>query len=161
MTRLFLAVAAVAALLASTGAPAARSTSRPCTASETRGVVVEFVRAWTAGDLKAIRRLVAPEPHFLNVTVAPPGARAGHYGTDRRSLPAYIARRHGKHDRLSIATFRFHGSDLRGTERYGHFEFTATRDADDWASNFSHERRGKGAIVCNLSRPALALFVLG
>jgi hypothetical protein len=161
MMRLTLALSAMAALLATTGAPAARAPSRPCTAAETRGVVVVFARAWTVGDLDAVRRIAAPEPHFRWVSVGPPGARFGSHATDRRSLPTYIARRHAVHDRLTIRKFRFHGSDLRGAERFGHFEFRATRTADDWPDGVDHYRTGKGAIICNLDHPVLAVFSLG
>jgi hypothetical protein len=161
MTRFVLVVATLTALAATAGSPAARTPSRPCTAAETRGAVLAFARAWTAGNLDAVRRIVAPEPHFRWISAGPPGARFGNHATDRRSLPAYIARRHTVHDRLTIEKFRFHGSDLRGTERFGHFELRATRDADDWPPELDHLRSGKGAIICNLGRPVVAVFSLG
>src|SRR5512132_2467581 len=154
-------LAAVVALLPTGGTPAASSPSRACTAAETRAVVLAFARAWTAGDLDAVRRLAAPEPHFRWVSAGPPGARFGSHATDRRSLPGYIARRHARNDRLVVRMFRFHGSDLRGTERFGHFELRATRDADDWPAGLDHWRTGKGAIICNAGPPVLAVFSLG
>jgi hypothetical protein len=152
---------AVGALLATTGAPAARSPSRPCTRTETRAVVFAFARAWTQGDLAAVERIAAPEPHFRWVSAGPPGSRFNASASYRPSLAGYIGRRHARHDRLTITTFRFHGSDLRGQERFGHFEFTATRDADDWPEGLGHTRPGKGAIICNLDHPVLAVFSLG
>jgi hypothetical protein len=95
------------------------------------------------------------------VSAGPPGSRFNASASYRPSLAAYIARRHARHDRLIVTSFRFNGSDLRGLERFGHFEFTATRNADDWPDGQSHERSGKGAIICNLDRPALAVFSLG
>ena len=161
MRRSPLVLAAAAALLATTASPAARSPSQPCTAAETKAVLVAFARAWTTGDLDAIGRIAAPEPHFRWVSAAAPGPRFNANAFDRRSLPAYIARRHAQHDRLTIRKFRFHGSDLRGAERFGHFEFRATRTADDWPDALDHYRTGKGAIICNLDRPMLAVFSLG
>jgi hypothetical protein len=160
--RLVLAVAAAAVLVTSAGAPAARSPSAPCARGETRAVVGAFVRAWTQGDLATIRRLAAPEPHFRWVSSGRPGLRAGPSAFDRRSLAAYIARRHALHERLTITSFRFNGSDLRGKERFGHFALWVARDADDWPAAWSnHAKSGKGAIICNLDRPMLAVFSLG
>jgi hypothetical protein len=163
MTRLALAICLVAAAatapFAATGAPSVRT--RPCTARETRAVVFAFATAWTRGDTAALDRLVAPEPHFRWVSTGPPGARLGAHAFDRRELRSYIGRRHARHDRLTMRWFRFNGSDLRGAERFGHFEFTAVRDADDWPLALDHLRHGKGAIVCSLAKPALAVWSLG
>jgi hypothetical protein len=158
--RLSLLLVAIALPLAA-APPSGPATPRPCTARETRAIVVAFATAWTDGDLDAIRRLAAPEPHFRWVSAGPPGARFGHHATNRRSLAGYIARRHARNDRLAVRKFRFHGSELRGTERFGHFEFRATRDADDWPAGRDHWRAGKGAIICNLGPPVLAVFSLG
>jgi hypothetical protein len=133
----------------------------PCTAGETRSVVFAFARAWSRGDTAAVERIVAPEPQHRWVSAGVPGLRAGSAAFNRRSLRAYIVRRHAQHDRLRLTSFKFNGSDLRGADGFGHFEFTAVRRADDWPDGLAHLRAGKGAIVCTLSRPMLAVWSLG
>jgi hypothetical protein len=123
--------------------------------------VFAFARVWNAGDATAVARLVAPEPQYRWVSVGPPGGRSGPSAFSRGSVGVYILARHAQHDRLTMRSFRFNGSDVRGRDVFGHFEFVATRNADDWPAALDHVRPGKGAIVCNLSRPMLAVWSLG
>ena len=118
-------------------------------------------RTWTRGDVTAISRLVAPEPHFRWVSASPPGGRSGARAFDRHSLGAFIRARHTQHERLTLTSFKFNGSDLRGKEGFGHFEFQATRLSDDWPASMDALRSGKGAIICTLARPMLAVWSLG
>jgi hypothetical protein len=62
---------------------------------------------------------------------------------------------------LTLQSFKFNGSDLRGTEGFGHFEFEAIRLSDDWPANMDSLRIGKGAIICTLARPMIAVWSLG
>jgi hypothetical protein len=133
----------------------------PCTAAQTRRVVTAFMRAWTRGDTTASERLVAPEPLFRWVSVGWAGRRLGGRASDRATLRTYLAARYRKHDRLELRSFRFNGSDVREQHRYGHFGLTAFRDADDWPSGLGHIRPGKGAIICILPQPVIAVFSLG
>jgi hypothetical protein len=133
----------------------------PCTAAQTRTVVFAFARAWSRGDVVSVRRLVAPEPQFKWVSAGRPGVRSGARAFARGSLGSYIAARSTRHDRLDITRFRFNGSDVRADGGYGHFEFDAARTSDDWPTGLEHLRPGKGAIVCTLSRPMLAVWSLG
>jgi hypothetical protein len=133
----------------------------PCTAAETRGVAFGFARAWTRGDATAINRLAAPEPHFRWVSASPPGGRSGPRAFDRPSLGAFIRARHAHHERLTLKSFTFNGSDLRGKEGFGHFEFEATRLSDDSPASMDTLRSGKGAIICTLARPMIAVWSLG
>lgn len=57
--------------------------------------------------------------------------------------------------------FKFNGSDVCQGHGYGygHFEFDAARDANDWPVELSHERPGKGAI-CTLRPPVIAVLSL-
>jgi hypothetical protein len=87
--------------------------------------------------------------------------RSGDAAFSRTSLRAYFANRAFRHDRLVIKRFRFNGSDVREDGGYGHFEFDVLRTSDDWPSGTPHLRPGKGAIVCTLSRPMLAVWSLG
>lgn len=132
-----------------------------CTAAVTIATARDFARAWTRGDAAAIVRLTAPEPHYRWVSAGEPGLRAGSRAFDRRSLPAYIRLRHGQHDRLRLTRVKFNGSDTRMGAAYGHFEFDALRAADDWPAGLDHVRHGKGAIVCSLGRPVVAVWSLG
>jgi hypothetical protein len=138
-----------------------RAVTGPCTAIDTRAVVVAFARAWSSGDVVAINRLVAPEPQFKWISAGPPGSRFGASAFARGSLRHYIAMRAVQHDRIDIKRFRFNGSDLREDGGYGHFEFDAARTSDDWPPGAQHLRHGKGAIVCTLSRPMLAVWSIG
>lgn len=133
----------------------------PCTAAQTRSLVYAFARAWSRGDVDAVDQLVAPEPQFKWVSAGRPGSRFSPAATYRPSLRAYILRRHGKHDRLVMRSFKFNGSDLRGSDGFGHFVFAAIRLSDDWPDGLAHKRPGKGAIVCTLSTPAIAVWSLG
>jgi hypothetical protein len=133
----------------------------PCTAQQTRAVVVAFASAWSRGDVAAIERLVAPEPQFKWISAARPGSRFSPQAYSRASVGAYIARRAAHHDRIAIKRFQFNGSDVRDDGGYGHFEFDVIRTSDDWPTGTPHLRTGKGAIVCTLPRPVLAVWSLG
>jgi hypothetical protein len=133
----------------------------PCSAAQTRAVVFAFAGAWSRGDVASVSRLVAPEPQFKWVSAGRPGVRSGARAFARGSLRSYIAARATQHDRLGIKRFRFNGSDVRADGAYGHFEFDAARTSDDWPPGLEHLRPGKGAIVCTLSRPMLAVWSLG
>lgn len=144
------------------GAGASAAADGPCSAADTRSVAFAFARAWTRGDVAAIKRLVAPEPHFRWVSAAPPGGRNGARAYDRSTLGAFIRARHAQHERLTLKSFTFNGSDLRGTEGFGHFEFEAARLSDDRpAPGKDALRAGKGAIICTLARPMIAVWSLG
>ena len=138
-----------------------RAATGPCTAQQTRAVVVAFARAWSQGDASAVNRLVAPEPQFKWISFGPPGSRFGARAFARGSLRSYVAARATRHDRLEIKRVRFNGSDVRADGGYGHFELDAVRWSDDWPTGEPHRRPGKGAIVCTLSRPLLAVWSLG
>jgi hypothetical protein len=164
MARTLLHVIAGAVLVAGISSVSARPSAAevgPCTAAETRQVAFAFARAWTRGDLKAIDRLVAREPHFRWVSAGPPGMRSGSRAFDRRSLAAFIRARHAQHERLALTHFHFNGSDVRGTEGFGHFEFAALRLSDDASAVGDIHRVGKGAIICTLERPMIAVWSLG
>jgi hypothetical protein len=153
--------AAFFAAAAPAGAGTAAAADGPCSASDTRGVAFAFARAWTRGDVAAIGRLVALEPHFRWVSAAPPGGRSGARAFDRSTLGAFIRARHVQHERLTLKSFKFNGSDLRGTEGFGHFEFEAVRLSDDRPAGADTLRAGKGAIICTLARPMIAVWSLG
>lgn len=161
MTRTLQLAVLAAFVLAGASARSAGAAVGPCTAAETRAVVFAFARAWTRGDVTAINRLVAPEPHFRWVSASPPGGRSGPRASDRPSLSAFIRARHAHHERLTLKSFKFNGSDLRGKEGFGHFEFEATRVSDDWRASMDTLRSGKGAIICTLARPMIAVWSLG
>ena len=161
VVQLALLVVFVVAGAAGASARPAAAAIGPCKQDETRRTAFEFARAWTRGDVAAINRLVAPEPHFRWVSASPPGGRSGPRAFDRPSLGAFIRVRHAQHERLTLTSFKFNGSDLRGTEGFGHFEFKATRDSDDWPAEMDTLRVGKGAVICTLARPMIAVWSLG
>jgi hypothetical protein len=155
------AVATNAVIPAIPAAVASSDAYAPCTATQTRGVIGRFLKAWTRGGSAAIDRLVVREPLFRFVSVARPGARIGGRAFDRSTLTRYFRARHRQHDRVVLRSFRFHGSDLRGRHWYGHAELELTRDADDWPADLEHLRSVKSAIICSLKRPGIAVFSLG
>jgi hypothetical protein len=161
MIRRSICLIALAAGGACASAGSVEATAGPCKATETRAVVFAFARAWARGDVTAVNRLTAPEPQFKWVSAAPPGGRAGPRAFDRRTLGSFIRARHAQHERLTLKSFKFNGSDLRGTDGFGHFEFVATRQSDDWPAGTDTIRKGKGAIVCTLARPMIAVWSLG
>jgi hypothetical protein len=141
--------------------PSAAGAEGPCAGAQTRTVAFNFARAWTRGDIAAVNRLVAAEPHFRWVSAGPPGMRTGNQAFNRRSLAQFIRGRHSQHERLTLTSFKFNGSDLRGTEGFGHFEFEAQRNSDDRPATTEIDRIGKGAIICTLPRPMIAVWSLG
>jgi hypothetical protein len=161
IVQLAVMVAFVVAGAASASARPAVAASSPCKQAETRRTAFAFASAWTRGDVTAINRLVAPEPHFRWVSASPPGGRSGRRAFDRPSLGAFIRGRHAQRERLTLSKFKFNGSDLRGTEGFGHFEFEATRVSDDQPADTDTLRVGKGAIICTLARPMIAVWSLG
>jgi hypothetical protein len=148
-----------AIVAAGAGAGTSVAAAGPCSAADTRSVAFAFARAWTRGDVTAIKRLVAPEPHFRWVSAS--RARSGARAYDRASLGAFIRARHAQHERLTLKRFKFNGSDLRGTEGFGHFEFDVIRLSDDRPPGSDTLRAGKGAIICTLARPMIAVWSLG
>ncbi|MFL5952483.1 MAG: hypothetical protein ACJ76I_00035 [Gaiellaceae bacterium] len=154
--------AVLAAIAVAGGGSASDAAVGPCTATETHSVAFAFARAWTRGDVAAVSRLVAPEPYFRWVSAAsPPGGRSGPRAFDRYSLSGWIRARHAHHEQVTLTSFKFNGSDLRGKEGLGHFEFEATRSSDDWPPGMDTLRAGKGAIICTLARPMIAVWSLG
>jgi hypothetical protein len=159
-----LRLATLVAVIVAVAGGAARSgdaAGRLCTASETHRVAAAFVRAWNRGDAAVLTSIVAPEPHFRWVSAGPPGIRSGSQAFDRSSLGRFIRTRHSRGDHLTLTRFTFNGSDRRGSEVFGHFEFEAVRAADDWPADTEAVRHGKGAIICSLDRPMLAVWSLG
>lgn len=165
MLKPFLMIVLVVAALTSSTAGAESSSATapggPCKASETRVLVFAFARARTAGNVAEANRLVAPEANYRWVSAGPPGERSGSRAFDRSSLGAFIRARHAQHERLTIKSFKFNGSDLRGSEGFGHFEFKALRKSDDRPIGADPLRVGKGAIICTLDRPMIAVWSLG
>lgn len=173
LKRTVITVLVAAALTSATaGADSSSATAAaapgPCKAAETRAVVFAFARAWTVGNVAAANRLVAPEPHFRWVGAGPPGGRSGPRAFDRYSVGAFVRARHMHHERITVTSFKFHGSDLRGEESdlrgkegLGHFEFKAIRLSDDQPTGADPLRPGKGAIICTLARPMIAVWSIG
>jgi hypothetical protein len=132
-----------------------------CTAAVTIATVREFTRAWSRGDVAAAMQLVAPEPHFRWVSSGRPGPRYSPAASNRASLAAYLRGRARRHDSVVVRTIRFNGSDVRDGASYGHFALTARRTSDDWPAGLPHVREAKGAVVCSLDHPVVAVFSIG
>jgi hypothetical protein len=123
-----------------------------CTARETRTAVRRFVAEFNRGDLRALDRRFAPAERFEWYSTSAPGERFNDAAKDRATLIPYLKARHAKHERLTLRSLKYNGA---GESKYGNFEFTLTRRADDLrAAPYS----GKGAAWCH-RRAADELFV--
>jgi hypothetical protein len=143
---------ASAALLVSLSGPAVAQTEPPkrCTAVEVRTLVVRFIRAFNAGDLKRLDRLFARKPDFRWYSTDAPGRRLGGAAYSRATLIPYFARRHRLGERLKLRSFRFNGNSGLSGDTYGNFEYGLIRSADDLSPTRYY---GKGASRCYRARP--------
>ena len=147
-----LAALGVIALLAASSSPAA--SSRDCTASEGRLLVVGFIRAFDAGRTTRLDRLFATEPAFQWYSTGKPGARLGRAAYDRSTLMRYFAARHRRGERLRLL-WMSRGGNANG---YFHFGFHLLRQARDLPPT-AYE--GKGAAVCSESGARIAVWSVG
>jgi hypothetical protein len=147
-----LAALGVIALVAASGSPAA--SSRDCTPSEGRQLVVGFVRAFNAGNTVRLDRLFASEPAFQWYSTGKPGARLGRAAYDRSTLMRYFAARHRRGERLRLL-WMSRGGNANG---YFGFGFHLLRQARDLRPT-AYE--GKGAAVCSESGARIAVWSVG
>jgi hypothetical protein len=143
---------ASAALLVSLSGPTVAQAEAPkrCSGVEARTLVVRFIRAFNAGDLRRLDRLFAREPDFRWYSTDGPGVRTGGAAYDRSTLIRYFARRHRLGERLKLRSFRFNGNSGAGGDTYGNFEYGLIRRADDLPPTRYY---GKGAARCYRTRP--------
>lgn len=144
------------ALAAGLALPQPAASAR-CDPAGARALVARFVRAYDAGDLAALDRLVARGPAFRWYSSNAPGTRVGAAAYRRDTLRGYFARRHAVGDRLTLV--RLH---LFVSGGYAQFNFDARRRADDAFGGRTFSTSGKGAAVCRDGKLGpIAVFSLG
>jgi hypothetical protein len=116
-----------------------------CDVAAAAGALRRFTRAFTSGDLRALDALFGRE-RFAWYSSGAPGARFSPAAERRATLLRYFAARHRMHDRLRLVSYRFNGYEEARV--LGHFEFRATRQADDSPGGREQEIVGKGALDC-------------
>jgi hypothetical protein len=122
-----LAIGALAIPVVSFGGTPSAPAAAGCPAATQVQLVRSLVDAFNAGNVRALNRLVAPEPPFQWFSAIGPDARLGKKAENRATLGAYIRRRHRHHDHLTLVRF---GS----TDDQGRIDLTLLikRRADDY-----------------------------
>lgn len=136
------------------GGPRAAEAERGCTATDVRGVVLRFVRAFNDGDVATLDGVFARAGEFHWYTVDDPARPRDLGAEDRSALLRYLGRRHRAGERLRLVSFAFNGNNAS----YGHFEFEVDRSAGDLATT---RYDGKGAVVCTDGPPRIAAWAMG
>jgi hypothetical protein len=95
----------LAAALAARAGPAPTTSSARCPATTQVQLVRSLVAAFNAGNVRAVNRLVAPEPAFQWFSAIGPDERLGKQAEDRSTLGDYVRRRHRRHDHLTLVGF--------------------------------------------------------
>ncbi len=147
-------VGAVIGLFLLTAVGCGRSAHLPsgtCSAAETKRIVHGVVRALNTGDVRTLNRLVARAPKFQWFSAPGPQARLGPAAYRRSTLPAYVRRRHRRHERLVI--LRLGTSD----QADGNFGLVIVRQARDYPRRVVD---AKGKVDCT-STPYLVAWSVG
>lgn len=101
-------------------------------------VVTDFVRSFNGGDFARLDRIFAKDDEgFQWYSTSGPGQRLRAEAYRRSTLIQYFRRRHTRHERLQLRSFRHNGG--------GNFEYALVRRADDVPRARYH---GKGAALC-------------
>lgn len=127
---------------------------RDCSLGEARLLVLNFVRAFNAGNRRQLDRIFAREPAFQWYSTGKPGQRLGREAENRSTLIRYFELRHRMRERLELLSFI--GGQTPGGE-FG-FSFHILRQARDL-----HPRvlQGKGALFCASSRNRIIVWSNG
>jgi hypothetical protein len=142
------AALALASLSASPPAQAA-----PCRSDATKRVVVQFLRAFNAGDIRSADRFFAAIGVFRWYSTTSPGTRRGQAAYRRETLRPYLESRAQARERLQLVRFRFSGVD--GGSSLGHFSGSVRRSARGLTPRTFLLR---GAAECASGDPLLVLW---
>jgi hypothetical protein len=105
-----------------------------CTPQGVAVLMRALIRAWNAGNARAVDRLFAPTPAFKWFSMGGPEDRRGKDAEKRSTIRAFVRKRHRRHDRMTLVMVQ------------GNVHFYVRRRADDY-----HPRNlieGKGAAIC-------------
>jgi hypothetical protein len=137
--------------LVSSSVPAADAA--PCRADATKRVVVQFLQAFNAGDIRSADRFFAAIGVFRWYSTTAPGTRRGRVAYRRETLRAYLESRARARERLQLLRFRFGGVD-RGSA-LAHFNGSLRRSARGVTPRTFLLR---GAAECASGDPLLVLW---
>jgi hypothetical protein len=130
----------------------------PCDAGAVNATLGAFVRAYNRGVVARLDQLVSRR-HFFFYASSDPGRRLLPEARNRATLLAYFRRRHLRHDRLSLLSFRFNGHESQ--RELGHFELGGRRRADDFRGGRWFRLSGTGALACSSAPVRIAALSLG
>lgn len=105
-----------------------------CTPAGVAALMRALIKAWNAGNARAVDRLFAPAPAFKWFSMGGPQDRRGKDAEKRSTIRAYVRKRHRRHDRMTLVMVQ------------GNARFLVRRRADDY-----HPRNvieGKAAAIC-------------
>jgi hypothetical protein len=141
----------LAAALAARAGPAPTTSSARCPATTQVQLVRSLVAAFNAGNVRAVNRLVAPEPAFQWFSAIGPDGRADKDAMNRATLGTYIRKRHRHHDHLTLVRF---GS----IDDQGRIDLTLLlrRHADDYRP--VNLLRAKQDTRCSAGRASLIVW---
>jgi hypothetical protein len=128
-----------------------------CTAGRTRAALVEFVRAFNAGNYHRLNALFAAPLQFRWYSSTAPGKRLAAKAQTRATLIRYFRGRHRQADRLRIVSFQFNGN----SHGYGNFEWKLRRSAADFHNGAWFSIDAKGAALCRSTSVRFIVMSLG
>jgi hypothetical protein len=105
-----------------------------CTPAGVAALMRALIKAWNAGNARAVDRLFAPVPAFKWFSMGGPEDRRGKDAEKRSTIRAFVRKRHRRHDRMTLVMVQ------------GNAHFLVRRRADDY-----HPRnviKGKAAAIC-------------
>jgi hypothetical protein len=139
--KLTLLVACFAALLALP----ATALAEDCHSKDVRSALGAFADAYSRGDFATLDSLFAAKPEFQWYSTDAPGTRLRSGSKKRSTLIPYFEARHRKHDRFRLRSFKFNGN----SPRWGNFQMTMRRRADEFRGGDWFGVFGKGAAICD------------
>jgi hypothetical protein len=159
--RIAVCAAALAAASVPLAADAARPPVRDCAPTEARSVVLSFVRAFNAGEIRRLDRIFAADdgdgdaatPSFQWYSTGPPGARLGRAAYDRTTLARYFRARVRVHEQIRLTRL---GAGYDPRRRVVDFSGKLVRSADDLRPRPPQEF--KGAADCVAGHPTLIVW---
>ena len=138
--------------------PFASRAGVPCDAGAVNATLRAFVRAYNRGLVARLDQLVSRR-NFYWYSSGGPGVRNLPEAKNRATLVAYFRRRHVRHDRLGLISFRFNGHESQ--RELGHFELGGRRRADDFRGGRWFRLSAKGALACSSAPVRIAALSLG
>jgi hypothetical protein len=133
--------------------PAAATTqsesAKPCEPAEVGSLIVRFIDAFNAGNVKRLDRVFAREPDFRWYATDAPGQRFRAAAEWRAGLMRYLRGRHALGERLQLRSLKVNGNSAGFGKPQGNFEHWLVRSANDLPQTDYH---GKGVLHCYASR---------